>query len=86
MTYPTIDLAYKAQKSGLVAYAAKHLIIKEHKLDCVQDAFVKVLKYINAHPNAKISGFLLKIETLRAIKRYNKQYQMQENFNEKYTK
>jgi DNA-directed RNA polymerase specialized sigma24 family protein len=72
--YDTLDEAYRELVPSLVAYAKKHIYNRDFAIDAVQDAFVKAQIYLNKPKNAgkKVSGFLLKRETIRACRRLNK--------------
>lgn len=70
--FNTLEEAYKALVPSLVSYASKHIYNKDYAIDAVQDAFVKAQIYLSKHPGARISGFLLKREVIRACRRLNK--------------
>jgi DNA-directed RNA polymerase specialized sigma24 family protein len=72
MTYSTMEEAYKAEFSRLVSSAKTLLINKDYAIDCVHDAFEKVLLYVSKRPGSRINGFLLLREVSRAAKKYNR--------------
>ena len=71
-TFNTLEEAYKALVPSLVSYASKHIYNRDYAIDAVQDAFVKAQIYLNKRPTARVSGFLLKREVIRACRRLNR--------------
>lgn len=72
-TYNTVAEAYTQEFNRLLSIAKSRLHNQDHAVDCVHEAFKKILEYKLKHTSRKISGFILRSEVIRATQRMNKQ-------------
>ena len=70
--WTTVESMYRDRFNSFVLLASRHVYNKDLAVDVVHDAFVKVLKYFNEHPDRKVREHIVNHKIIQACKRANK--------------